>query len=146
MAVTEIKSTRLSDLVLFENEPYVGRSRRVVQVETADDLEMGVVVYRAKDSLDLDTPYKPVTDADLVATNEFAVVFGDKFACKTTVEADASGTTPAIAFVGFDVVLKDEMLLKVNGFDRDSDEHKALQALLERQDVILAETMVPVTQ
>lgn len=143
MALIEINRNVLSDLVVNEFDPSVGRARRVINVTTTKDLPMGTLVFREKDGLDLDAPYTPVTDAatQLVATNELAVVFGDKYSCKEVVEAGEDGVVKAVAFVGFDVILKDKMVLEVNKIERDSEEHKALKALLERQDIILAETM-----
>lgn len=143
MALTKIDNTLLSDLVLNDFDPSVGRSRRVVQVTTAADMPLGTLVFRTAGGLDLDAPYAPVTDAetDVVAGKEFAVIFGDKLGCKYVVEADESGTTEAVGFVGFDVILKDQLVLDVNGIDRDSAEHKALKALLEAQDIILAKTL-----
>lgn len=143
MALIEINRNVLSDLVVNEFDPSVGRARRVINVTTTEDLPMGTLVFREKDGLDLDAPYAPVTDAatQLVATNELAVVFGDKYSCKEVVEAGEDGVVKAVAFVGFDVILKDKMVLDVNKIERDSEEHKALKAILERQDIILAETM-----
>lgn len=143
MALIEINRNVLSDLVVNEFDPSIGRARRVINVTTTEDLPMGTLVFREKDGLDLDAPYAPVTDAatQLVATNELAVVFGDKYSCKEVVEAGEGGVVKAVAFVGFDVILKDQMILDVNKIERDSDEHKALKAILESQDVILAETM-----
>lgn len=143
MALIEINRNVLSDLVVNEFDPSVGRARRVINVTTTEDLPMGTLVFREKDGLDLDAPYAPVTDAatQLVATNELAVVFGDKYSCKEVVEAGEDGVVKAVAFVGFDVILKDKMVLEVNKIERDSEEHKALKAILERQDIILAETM-----
>ena len=143
MALIKINRNVLSDLVVNEFDPSVGRARRVINVTATENLPMGTLVFRAKDGLDLDAPYAPVTDAatQLVATNELAVVFGDKYSCKEVVEAGKDGVVKAVAFVGFDVILKDQMILDVNKIKRDSNEYKALKAILERQDVILAETM-----
>lgn len=146
MALTKIDNTMLSDLLLNDIDPSVGRSRRVVNVTTAADMPLGTVVFRtatSKSAVDQAAPYAPVTDAeaDLVAGNELAVVFGDKLGCKAVVEADESGTTQAVAFVGFGAVLKDQLPLSVNGIERDSAAHKALKALLEAQGVVLAKTL-----
>ena len=143
MALTQINETHLSDLVLNENNPSVGRSRRVVTVTTAADMPLGTLVSRtlASGSLDQAAPYTVAAVADLVATNEFAVVFGDKLGCNDLVVADTSGTTEAVAFVGEGVILKDQLPLDVNTIVRDSADHKALKALLEAQGIILAKTL-----
>lgn len=143
MALVQIENTVLSDLAVNENDPSVGRARRVVNVTLTDAIELGTLVFRTTASgvLDQAAPYTPATVGDLVAANEFAVVFGDKYACKQTIEPVEDADTLCVAFVGFGIILKDKKVLDVNGIDRDSDEHKALKALLERQGVILAETM-----
>lgn len=143
MALVSIDETMLSDLVLNDNDPSAGRSRRVINVTTAADLPLGTVVFRAITSGELDqgAAYGVAADTDLVAANEFAVVFGDKLGCKAVTKAEAGGTTEAVAFVGFDVILKDQLPIALLEIDRGGADHKALKALLERQGIILAETL-----
>lgn len=94
---------RLSDLIVHEIDPSVGYSRRSINVTPpADPVQMGQVVFRAKDS-DLEAPYAVLSDAaQLVDTNEFAVVFGDHFGFNPefTPRAVAAGSFNAVAIVG----------------------------------------------
>lgn len=140
--IVEIVDRQLSDLLLNDIEPSVGRSRRVVNVTTTTDLPMGTVVFKAKD-LDQEAPYAVLADpvTELVEGNEFAVVFGNRFEPAPVVKAETGGTTKTISFVGSGVVLKDGLVLEVNDIVRDSDEHKALVALLERQGIQMRKTL-----
>ncbi|MNQ73481.1 hypothetical protein D3C85_882120 [compost metagenome] len=76
---------RLSDLIVNEYEPSVGFCRESINVTppaASAPVTLGTVVYRVK-SLDPAAAWT-VLDADtaLVATNEFAVVFGDEYGFK----------------------------------------------------------------
>lgn len=93
---------RLSDLVVHELDPAVGYSRRDLNIDTEDTVEIGTVVFREITS-DLTAPYTPVTSADaLVDTNEFAVVYGDEFSFNPsfTPRAIAEGQYNAVGYVG----------------------------------------------
>jgi hypothetical protein len=143
MPLISITQPILSDLVLHEQEPALGYARRVVNVTTTVAMPMGTVVFRVKDPVDQTSPYAPLTapTTQLVAANEFAVVFGDKFGMKEVVEPAAAGDTPAVTFIRGEVQLKDQLLLSVNAITRDSAEHLALKALLEAQGVIIETTL-----
>lgn len=93
---------RLSDLVVHELDPAVGYSRRDINIDTEDTVEIGTVVFREITS-DLTAPYTPVDSADaLVDTNEFAVVYGDEFSFNPsfTPRAIAEGQYNAVGYVG----------------------------------------------
>lgn len=83
MAFTSVAyKARLSDLIVNEYEPSVGFCRESINVTppaASAPVTLGTVVYRVK-SLDPAAAWT-VLDADtaLVATNEFAVVFGDEY-------------------------------------------------------------------
>lgn len=125
----------LSDLVGDDQRITIGRSRREINLTVAADttIPMGLLVFKAKDN-DFDAPYAPVTDPEtqIVDTNTFGVVFGDGIMERLEFTSDDSGTTKAIAFVGGGIVLQDRLVLKVNNIERDSEEHKALKAILEQ--------------
>lgn len=135
MAIKEYTWNYLSDLVGDDMRIQIGRSRREINLTVAADttIPMGLLVFKAKDN-DFDAPYAPVTDPEtqIVDTNLFAVVFGDGVMERLEFESDSTGTTKAIAFVGGGIVLQDRLILKVNKIERDSDEHKALKAILEQ--------------
>ena len=93
---------RLSDLVVHELDPAVGYSRRDINIDTEDTVEIGTVVFREITS-DLTAPYTPVDSADaLVDTNEFAVVYGDEFSFNPsfTPRDIAEGQYNAVGYVG----------------------------------------------
>lgn len=145
MPLIAITQNMLSNLVFKEMEPADGYARRVVNVTSTADMPMGTVVFRslASGAVDQDAPFAPVAQggAELVAANEFAVVFGDKFGVKDVVEGAATGTVAAVSFVRDEVQLKDDLLLSVNGITRGSAAHKALKALLEKQGIIIETTL-----
>jgi hypothetical protein len=147
MPLINISTQMLSDLVFHEIDPSVGYARRVVNVTIAAPatIPLGRVVFRtiASGALDQNAPYAPLTTpgTQLVATNEFAVVFGDKFSYNPLVTADADGTTACVSYVRDEVQLKDDLLLSANGITRGSANHLALKALLEKQGIIIETTL-----
>ena len=147
MPLIDIEQTKLSDLVVHEIDPSVGYARRVVNISTtATDVPMGTIVYRTISSgaLDQGASFAVLSDPEvqLVATNEFAVQFGDNYGCKTAWIAGASASTVnSVAFVKGDVILKDELILDATGFTRNSVEHRKLKQLLENQGVIIEQTL-----
>ena len=136
--------SQLSQLVLHEKDPAVGYAREVIFVDVAADTVVtpGTVVFRAKAATD--TSYAPLTsNAQLVTTNEFAVLFGDKYGCKESWTLLAADTTDnAVAFVRDNVILKD-YLLKVKYVTSvlTSPQFEALRHLLKAQGVILEITV-----
>lgn len=144
MALINIEQDILTDLVLKEVDPSAGYARRVVNVTSTADMPMGKLVFRtvASGALDQDAAFAPVTapTTQLVATNEFAVVFGDKWKAQSVTAGAATGTVQAVSFVRGEVQLKDALILSVNSITRGSADHKAVKALLERQGIIMIET------
>ena len=144
MAFTSVNDDMLSALVVHEQDPSVGYARRTIVVQSSDTVPvtMGTVVFRVK-NVDTNEPYAPLTsNTALVATNEFAVVFGDKQGCKAAWIAGASDTAVnSVAFVRGDVILKDELILDATGFDRDSADHRKLKQLLENQGIVIEKTI-----
>lgn len=144
MPFTPINRTVLSDLVVHEFDPSVGYARRVITVQSEDPLTMGTVVFRAK-SVNLNAPYAPIAAASaLVATNEFAVVFGDRYGCKEEWTVGAADTVPnSVAFVGSGspLILKDELIKETTGFDFGDANYLALKQLLENQGIVIERTL-----
>jgi|SRR5690606_31733945 len=145
MALINIERDMLSDLVVHEIDPSVGYARRVIALsDTATAFPMGTVVKRtiASGQLDQGAQFAKAAVGDLVATNEFAVVFGDAFGCKETFTTSGNAGDKAVAFVRGEVILKDELLMKsLSITDRTSADYKALKALLEKQGIIIETTL-----
>lgn len=142
--VTEVIQQYLSDLVVHEVDPKVGYARRSLVVEDDKDVVLGTLVYRSKSSGELDqkaeyTVY--TTNSALVATNEFAVVFGDNmcFNPSFTTE-DLDGAYNAVGFVRDEVILKDATIFEANGITTDGDKEK-VKALLEAQGIIIEKVL-----
>lgn len=113
MALVQRTFNQLSDLVVHEREPSEGYSREVilVAVSSTTAVTMGTVVFRIKG--DTKGAYTLLTlNSQLVATNEFAVLFGDRYGCKTDGWNLLSTDTVAnaVAFVRGGVILKDYLL------------------------------------
>lgn len=147
MPLIAINTQMLSDLVFHELDPSVGYARRVVNVTATGGtvIPLGRVVFRtiASGAVDQAAPYALLTTpgTQLVATNEFAVVFGDKFSYNPAVVADADGTTACVSYVRDEVFLKDDLLLSANSITRGSADHLALKALLEKQGIMVETTL-----
>lgn len=140
--------TQLSDLVLHERDPSVGYAREVVFVDVSADTDvtLGTVAYRAKGATD--TAYSLLTAAaQLVATNEFVVLFGDQYGCRTdgwTLLADDT-LDNAVGFVRDNVILKDYLVeqLYTTGDTPvlTPTQFESLRHLLKAQGVILEITV-----
>lgn len=139
---------QLSDLVVHEKDPSVGYAREVVFVDVASDtpVTLGTVAFRAKAATD--TAYALLSNvSQLVTTNEFIVLFGDEYGCRTdgwTLLA-AETTDNAVGFVRDNVILKD-YLLKELYVNADSPllnltQFNALVHLLKAQGVIVEITV-----
>ncbi len=137
--------SQLSQLVLHEKDPAVGYAREVIFVDVAADTVVtpGTVVFRAKAATD--TSYAPLTsNAQLVTTNEFAVLFGDKYGCKESWTLLGADTTDnAVAFVRDNVILKDYLLKVkyVTGAVLTAPQFEALRHLLKEQGIIVELTV-----
>lgn len=112
MAFKEIKLLKYaSDLVIAHKDFHF--SNENINITPAGALPLGAVVARAKGGLAAD-PYKVVVAADVVDTNEFAIVFGDhhSFAYDFTPKAIAAGKWNAVGIVR-DAAFK-EFYIKAN--------------------------------
>jgi len=139
---------QLSDLVLHEKDPSIGYAREVIFVDVSSDvtLPLGTVVFRARAATD--TSYAPLSaSGQLVATNEFAVVFGNRYQAKPEgVSLLAADTTDnALAFVRDNVILKDYLLKQIytpaSSPMLTGPQFEALRHLLKQQGVILEATV-----
>ena len=144
MPLVQRPFNQLSDLVVHEKDPSIGYAREVIFVDVGADTVVtpGTVVYRAKAATD--TSYAPLTsNTQLVATNEFAVLFGDRYGHKASWTLLAADTTDnAVAFVRDNVILKDFLLKQkyVTGV-LSAPQFEALRHLLKQQGVILEITI-----
>lgn len=136
--------TQLSDLVVHERDPSVGYAREVVFVDVAADtpVVMGMVAYRAKAATD--TAYTLMTAAaQLVTTNEFVVLFGDRYCAKpqgfTLLAADT--TDNAVGYVRDNVILKDYPIKAATSGFLNASQFEALRHLLKEQGVIVEITI-----
>lgn len=144
MALVNRASTQLSDLVLHERDPSVGYAREVVFVDVAADtpVAMGMVAYRAKAATD--TAYTLLSaSSQLVATNEFVVLFGDRYNAKpqgfTLLAADT--TDNAVGYVRDNVILKDYLVKQATTGFLNATQFEGLRHLLKEQGVILEITV-----
>jgi hypothetical protein len=148
MPLTSRPFNQLSDLVLHEKDPFVGYAREVVFVDVASDtpVTLGTVAYRAKGNSD--TAYALLSNvSQLVNTNEFVVLFGDRYGCKesgwTLLAADT--TDNAVGFVRDNVILKDYLLkqLYTTGGSPllNASQFAALVHLLKEQGIIVEITI-----
>lgn len=136
--------TQLSDLVVHERDPSVGYAREVVFVDVAADtpVVMGMVAYRAKAATD--TAYALLSNASqLVATNEFVVLFGDEYGAKpqgfTLLAAET--TDNAVGYVRDNVILKDYPVRQATSGFLNATQFEGLRHLLKEQGVILEITV-----
>jgi len=146
--VQEPFNKRFSDLVVHEIDPSVGYSRRDLNITPAP-VQLGQVVFRTITS-DLTAPYAVLSDANqLVATNEFAVVYGDEFSFNPefTPRAIASGQYNGVGFVGTagGLQLKEYYIKQVaqdeDGADLSDAEFETLKGLLEAQGIQILKTV-----
>lgn len=154
MPFVSLNRTDLSDLVYHELDPSVGYSRQDINVTPPAGgaaVKMGTVVFRAKaDTNTAATPYAVLSDsAQIVNTNEFAIVFGDHYSCKDSFvpRTIVAGQFNAVAFVGKNgaLMLKD-YLIKAIAQDADgaalSDaEFENLREVLAQQGLLVEVTL-----
>lgn len=150
MPVIPIQSGALSDLVFHEIDPSVGYARRVINLADNDvEIPMGTVVFREA-TASQEAPYAVADAEDLVDGDEgtdpadvdLAVVFGDQYGCKGVFTTAATGQTKAVAYVRGEVMLKDYLLMESLGIDdRGDPSYQALKSLLEKQGIIIENTI-----
>lgn len=107
MPFIALSRTDFSDLVYHELDPAVGYSRQDLNITppaAGAEVKMGTIVFRAKASGN--TPASPYAvlsaAANLATTNEYAVVYGDHYQCKSEFvpRAIAANQYNAVGFVG----------------------------------------------
>lgn len=138
----------LSDLVIHERDPSVGYARECVFVDTSADTVVtpGTVAFRAKAATD--TAYTLLSDpAQLVATNEFIVLFGNEYGAQdswTILAADVNDRPlvgNCVGFVRDNVVLSDHYLKQIYTTGGSpvltATQFEALRHLLKEQGVIV---------
>lgn len=138
---------QLSDLVVHEKDPSVGYAREVVFVDVGADTTVtpGTVAYRAKGATD--AAYSLLSaSSQLVATNEFIVLFGDEFSCADSWVLLAADTTDnAVGFVRDNVILKDYLIRQIYTTGGspvlNATQFQSLVHLLKQQGVILEVTV-----
>lgn len=151
--VAETFVQRMSDLVVHELDPSVGYSRRDLNVTPITPaIRIGTVVYRAK-SADLTAAWTVLaSEAPLVLTNEFAVVYGDHFSFNPSFvpRAIAASRYNAVGFVGTSggLQLKEYFLKQVaqsaavdGGAGLSDAEFETLKGLLEQQGIQVLKTL-----
>lgn len=148
MPIVSRPFNQFSDLVVHEREPSVGYAREVVFVNVSSDTDvtMGTVAYRAKGASD--GAYALLSDpAQLVATNEFIVLFGDQYRAKpegwTLFAADTEDN--AVGYVRDNVILKDYLIEQIYTTGDtpvlNAAQFENLRHLLKQQGVILEITV-----
>ena len=134
-----------SDLVFHELDPSVGYARECINVTppaASAPVQLGTVVFRAA-STDPAAAYAVLVNAsDIVATNEFAVVFGDAFGFNASYvpNAIAAGVFNSVAFKRGPVQLKD-YYLKLRQDKLNANEFAILKVVLKKQGVIVELTV-----
>lgn len=114
MPITARSFYQLSDLVVSEDCPSKGVCRETVLVTVGGDTTVtaGTVVFRAKG--DTKAAYAPLTNnSQLVAANEFAVLFGDRSGAKESwllKSTDTGSNAVAFARGAGGLILKDYLI------------------------------------
>lgn len=135
---------RLSDLVVHEYDPSVGYTRDVITLNfvAAGAVPMGTAVYRAKGVDDSADWAKVTANSQLVATNEFAIVFGDGYGAKETFDVLITTDTKAVAFRRGPVILKDYLVKSLAvAAGLTAPQFETLRKLLKDQGVIVEITV-----
>lgn len=146
MPLIAISTRTLSDLAFHELDPTVGYSRQKLNVTPAGVIEMGTVVFRAKDATNTDaTAYTVLTAAAGISVdNEYAVVFGDHYDCKSsfTPRAIAADQFNAVAFVGKNggLQLKDWLIREAHSALTEP-QFQQLREILASQGIIVEVTL-----
>lgn len=154
MPFVPFNRTDLSDLVYHELDPSVGYGRQDLNVTPPAGgaaVKMGTVVFRAKANANTaETPYAVLSDsAQIVSTNEFAIVYGDHYQCKGEFvpRAISAGQFNAVGFVGKNgaVMLKDSLVKAIaqdgDGADLTDAEFENLREVLAAQGLLVEVTL-----
>lgn len=143
-------SKRLSDLVVHEIDPSVGYGRKCVNVTPPAGgaaVEIGTIVYRAKDTAP-EGAYTVLSDtAQIAETNEFAVIYGDHYSFNPSFvpRAIVAGQFNAVGFVGHSggLQLKEYYILHRIldlGIPLTKAQFAKLKEVLEKQGIVVLET------
>lgn len=154
MPLVSLNRVIFSDLVLHELDPSVGYARQDLNVTPPSggaEIVMGTVVFRAKSASNTQyTAYTVFSDAaQLVTTNEFAVVYGNHYSCQESFvpRAIVANQYNAVGFVGKNgaLQLKDYLVKQFaqdeDGADLTDGEFEQLRELLKQQGIILEVTL-----
>lgn len=141
---------RFSDLVFHELDPSVGYARECINVTPpagGAPVTIGTVVYRAAGT-DPEGAYAVLSAAaQLVATNEFAVVYGDNYGFNASFVPNAivAGEFNAVGFKRGPVQLKDYYIKQVaqdaDGANLTDAQFETLRELLKKQGIIVEITL-----
>lgn len=145
-----IERARLSDLIVTDYDPSTGYTHDNINVTPpagGAPVTLGTVVFRAK-SANPEAAYAVLSaDTDVVATNEFAVVFGDHYAFNPSFvpKTIAAGKFNAIAVRRGPVSLKEYHLKKITqdvaGAALTDAEFASLKELLKLQGIVVLDTV-----
>lgn len=136
---------RFSDLVFHELDPCVGYARESVNVTppaASAPVLIGTVVFRAK-SLDPSAAYAVLTSAaSIVATNEFAVIYGDQYSFNPSFVPNAvnAGEFNAVGFVRGPLQIK-EYFVKQRHSGLNATQFETLRQALKAQGIIMEKTL-----
>jgi len=134
-----------SDLVFHELDPSVGYARECINVTppaAAAPVLLGTVVFRAA-GVDPEAAYAVLVNAsDIVATNEFAVVFGNGYGFNPSYVPNAvtAGVFNSVAFKRGPVQLKD-YYIKLRHANLNATQFASLKEVLKKQGVIVELTV-----
>lgn len=124
---------RLSDLILREYDSGTAYTRDTAHVDITGKIKCGTIVFRPK-GLDLNATYELATDADLVDTNELAILIGTQFEYESEMELlpVEAGKPNAVVLARGNAILASWVLEEVG------DQNGLVAADLEKAYVILA--------
>lgn len=141
MPFVDVTQKKLSDLIVYEaTTDASGYTRKDINV-AAGEYELGQVVFRAA-SLDAAAPYaKLVDNADIVSTNQFAVVFGDHYGFNEgfTAVAAGAGLFNAVAITQGPIKLKSHFV-RAGVSALGAEDWGKLKEALEGQGIVVDET------
>lgn len=140
MPFADVIDKRYSNLVLHEAPEYISREyNRPITVAAAGALTQGTIVFRPV-GIDASVPYEVLEDAaDISDENEYAILIGDGYEPKETINFTTTGENEAILLVRT-VRLKEARVIEVNQdlFDSASAaEWESLKLILANQTILV---------
>ena len=145
MPLTQFVRNTMTDLLVSEEDPAQAFSRDVFTVTSASTqtLPLGAVVFRAKGNTA--ATYVPITtNAALVNTNEFAILIGDGYAVKPSVDYTATVAKTSLGFVR-EVYLKGKLIkdwMTTSPMTLTNTDYNNLKHLLKNQLIVVEDTLV----